>query len=41
VDDDLENEVSVTVLATGFSQQQDKPSERATDIPDFLSGLRT
>jgi cell division protein FtsZ len=38
VDDDLENEVSVTVLATGFSQQGDKPSERGTDVPDFLSG---
>jgi cell division protein FtsZ len=44
VDDDVEDEVSITVLATGFgessrrSAESSASSDRKSDVPDFLSG---
>lgn len=40
VDDDIEDEVSITVLATGFNQQPEATSvsdQASSDVPDFLS----
>jgi hypothetical protein len=41
VDDDIEDEVSITVLATGFggtSRGSDSSFSSNSDVPDFLSG---
>jgi cell division protein FtsZ len=38
VDDDIQDEVSITVLATGFSQDGVSYSESISDMPDFLGG---
>lgn len=37
VDDDIQDEVSITVLATGFSQEANA-RQLGTDVPDFLGG---
>jgi cell division protein FtsZ len=38
VDDDIQDEVSITVLATGFSQDGVSYLESSSDMPDFLGG---
>jgi cell division GTPase FtsZ len=37
VDDDIQDEVSITVLATGFSQDAGYDGS-GSDMPDFLGG---
>lgn len=36
VDDDMDNEVSITVLATGFNQDLDLLESASSEVPDFL-----
>mmetsp|Transcript_4402 Transcript_4402/g.6490 ORF Transcript_4402/g.6490 Transcript_4402/m.6490 type:complete len:434 (-) Transcript_4402:113-1414(-) len=38
VDDDIQDEVSITVLATGFSSDGNGGGGSASDMPDFLGG---